>query len=144
MYEKDIVDCLEITDDKSSESRVCTPDARLTRVIYAKSKRRAQSLHLRFTTAPRRAEWSPCLRFIIAPRRVERSPRLRFTALDKTQSSKSASPPRYRARSPLQCQDVRFEARVSISLQSQDAEPKARVWQSSKLASSKVQSRHPK
>jgi len=44
----------------------------------------------------------------------------------------------------LWCLDARFEACVSTSLQSQDAEPQACVWQSSKPASSKVRSRHPK
>ena len=37
------VDCLKIIEDKSSESRVYTPDTRLIRATRAKSKRGAQS-----------------------------------------------------------------------------------------------------
>jgi len=69
------------------------------------------------------------------PRREGRNPRLNYTIITKTRLVG-------RVLTSLQCQDERVETRISTSLQSQDAEPEARVWQSSKPASSKVQSQH--
>jgi len=86
------VDCLKITEDKSSKSRVQTPDARL---IIATS------------AAPRREGWNP---------------RFKITAMTKTRSIKAASQHycstktrESKIASLLQCngQDAELETRIS-------------------------------
>jgi len=70
------VDCLKITEDKSSENIVYTPDARLIIATCVMSRRRA---------------WSPRLNISTVPRREGRSSRPSCTVMTKTQSSKPAS-----------------------------------------------------
>jgi len=49
-----IVNCLKITEDKSSDNRVNASDARLIKVTCAKAKRMARSPRLNTTTMSRR------------------------------------------------------------------------------------------
>jgi len=104
------VDCLKNTEEKSSENRVCTPDARLIRAIYAKSKCRAQDQCSSFNAMAKTQGSKPA------------SPHYYNT---RTRGAKSASPLHYDAKTrgatsaPLfQCisQNAEFEVRVSTSL----------------------------
>ena len=54
-----IVDCLKIIEDKSSENRVYTPDARLIIATRKMPRRRAWSSRLNISTVPRREGWNP-------------------------------------------------------------------------------------
>ena len=107
-YDKSVdvhVDCIKIAEDKSSESRVCTPEARLIRAIYARSKRWVKiSVPVSMQWPKRRAQ-SPHLRFTTTSRRVEQSPRLRSAEFEVrvstlTQSSRPTAVPRCKVRSP--------------------------------------------
>jgi len=62
------VNCLKITEDKSSDNRVLISDARLIKATRAKAKRRARSL---------------CLNTIAMPRRIAQNPRLSTTSVLK-------------------------------------------------------------
>ena len=104
------IDCLKITEDKSSESRVYTPNVRLIRAIYAKSKHRAQNQCPSFNTMAKTQ----------GPKAA--SP-LHYSA--KTHGAKSASLLHYNAKTrgaksacPLHCisRNTEFEVRVSTLL----------------------------
>ena len=93
----DSVGCQKITKDKSSKSRVQTPDAGLIIAI---------------TTAPRREGQNPRLSITAAPRREGQNPRSLQHQDARVETRVSAS---------LQHQDVRVKTGVSVLLQHQCA-----------------------
>ena len=71
-----VVGCLKINEDKSSKSRVQTPDAGLIIAIAAIPRREGRNPRLSITAAPRRESRNPRLGITAAPRREGRNPRL--------------------------------------------------------------------
>jgi len=106
------VDYSKITEDKSSESRVQTPDARLIIATGTAPRREGRNSRLNITAMTKTRESKPasqhhCSNITTVPRCKGRNPRLCFTAMVKTQSFKLAS------QSSVQYQDAEPEAHVS-------------------------------
>jgi len=127
---KMIVDCLKITEDKSSESRVQTPYARLIIATATAPRREGQNSCLNITamTKTRGSKLvfqHHCSSITTVPRREGRNPRLYFTTMTKTQSLKPAPhikldaeleahiSTKYEAQALPQPLNARLEARVS-------------------------------
>ena len=72
------VGCLKVTKDKSSKSRVQTPDAGLIIAITAAPRREGRNPRLSITAAPRREGRNPHLSITKAPRRKAQNPRLSY------------------------------------------------------------------
>ena len=74
-----VVDCLKITEDKSSDNRVHTLDTRMIKAIDAVSRRGVRSPRLNITAVPKRGVRGPRLNIIAVPKCKARC--LRFNAI---------------------------------------------------------------
>ena len=81
------VDCLKITGDKSSDSRVYTSDVGIIKVVHTMPRRRAWSPRLNITTMPTRRNKSPHLSTTSVLRHKAWSPRLTREARFRVRSS---------------------------------------------------------
>ena len=82
------VGCLKITEDKSSKSRIETPDAVLIIAITAASRREDRNPRLSITAASRREGRNSRLSITAAPRREGQNPRLSIIAAPKREGRK--------------------------------------------------------
>jgi len=109
------VDCLKITEDKSSDNRVHASDVRLIKATCAMTRCMAQSLCPSIPPMPRCKARSPRLNTTVMPRRRAQNPHLSTTSVLRH----TAYSPRLKREArgtrliPCQRRNIELEARIS-------------------------------
>ena len=99
------VDCLKIAEDKSSDNRIHTSDARMIKANDAVSRCGVRNPHLDNTAVPKHGVRSPRLNITAVPKCKARGPRLHITSVPKCRARRlrfnSTAVPKYGARTPV-------------------------------------------